>query len=428
YTVRKPSENNRLHPTLHRYWVHMPAAGNISLFCSSWYREVSTACFESKAARKHLNQSYLDIINLESQLITDGVVLIKFFLHISCKEQKRRLKALESKKSTRWLVDKEDWYQNEHYDEYLRLYDAMIARTHFDGAQWHVLHSDNKRTCIRQIYGAVIESFQAALRDREANLRAWDTPFLPHLESLPTVTMPPLEAFDPEQALTDPYKPAVDAAQRRLRKLQNELYRKGISMVVCFEGWDAAGKGGAIRRLTSSLDARGYDVVPIASPTPLEKSHHYLWRFWRELPRDGHIAIFDRTWYGRVMVERIEGYCTEPQWQRAYEEINRFEANITDHGTILCKFWLQIDSETQLARFNDRENTWDKQWKITPEDWRNREKWPLYEVAVSEMLQKTNTATAPWTVVEANNKQFARLKVLQTVITTIEKRLEGITD
>ncbi|HPS82565.1 MAG TPA: hypothetical protein PLP25_11980 [Candidatus Limiplasma sp.] len=240
--------------------------------------------------------------------------------------------------------------------------------------------------------------------------------------------MPPLEAFDPEQALTDPYKPAVDAAQRRLRKLQNELYRKGISMVVCFEGWDAAGKGGAIRRLTSSLDARGYDVVPIASPTPLEKSHHYLWRFWRELPRDGHIAIFDRTWYGRVMVERIEGYCTEPQWQRAYEEINRFEANITDHGTILCKFWLQIDSETQLARFNDRENTWDKQWKITPEDWRNREKWPLYEVAVSEMLQKTNTATAPWTVVEANNKQFARLKVLQTVITTIEKRLEGITD
>ena len=423
YPMRKPTEHDCLYPHMRRYWVHMPAAGNISLFCSSWYREVSKECFESKIARKRLNQNYQEIVSLESQLVTDGVLLIKFFLHIPRKEQKRRLKALESKKSTRWRVEKEDWYQNEHYEEYLRLYDEMIARTHFEGAQWHVLHSDDKRLSLRQMYSTVIEAFQAALRDREANLRSWDTPFLPHLENTPTVTFPPLETFDPEQALTDPYKPAIDAAQKRLRKLQNTLYRSGTSMVVCFEGWDAAGKGGAIRRLTSSLDARGFDVVPISSPTPLELSHHYLWRFWRELPQNGHIAIFDRTWYGRVMVERVEGFCTETQWQRAYEEINRFESEIVNHGSILCKFWLQIDRDTQLARFNDREASPDKQWKITEEDWRNREKWPQYEEAVGDMLQKTNTAYAPWTVVEANNKQFARLKVLETVIHAVEKQL-----
>ena len=423
YPMRKPSEHDQLYPAMRRYWVNMPATGNISLFCSSWYREVSKACFENKSARKRLNQSYNEIINMESQLVTDGVLLIKFFLHIPRKEQKRRLKELESRKSTRWRVEKEDWFQNEHYEEYLRLYDAMIARTHFDGALWHVLRSDNKRLCIKQMYGIVIESFQAVLRDRKVGLRAWDVPFLPHLESITPVTFPSLETFDPEQALSDPYKPAIDAAQKRLCKLQNELYRRGIPMVVCFEGWDAAGKGGAIRRLTSSLDARGFDVVPISAPTPLEKSHHYLWRFWRELPPNGHIAIFDRTWYGRVMVERVEGFCTAPQWKRAYEEINRFEADIASQGTVICKFWLQIDRDTQLIRFNDREGTPDKQWKITEEDWRNRDKWPLYAVAVNDMLQKTNTAYAPWTVVEANNKQFARLKVVETVIRAIETRL-----
>jgi len=270
----------------------------------------------------------------------------------------------------------------------------------------------------------VIEEFQAALKDRAENKRAWDTPFLPHLENIATRSFPQLDTFDPDQALTDPYKPAVDKAQKRLRKLQNELYRRGVPMAICFEGWDAAGKGGAIRRLTASLDAREFDVVPIAAPTALEKSHHHLWRFWTTVPEKGHIAIFDRTWYGRVMVERIEGYCTESQWKRAYDEMNRFEEELVSHGMILCKFWLQIDSDTQLTRFRDRENTPDKQWKITDEDWRNREKWPRYEEAVNEMLQKTNTAFAPWTVVEANNKQFARLKVLETVIHAIEERLD----
>ena len=428
YPVRKPTAEERAYPTMRRYCVNLPAQGDISLYCGSWYREVSNACFESKATRRRLNQAYDEIVSLESQLVSDGTLLIKLFLHIPRKEQKARLKELESHKSTRWRVEKEDWEQNERYEEYLRLYDAMIARTHFDGAQWHVLRSDNRRTCVQQIYGIVIDAFESALKDRATGAREWDTPYLQHLESLTTQTIPQLDAFDPEQALSDPYKPAVDAAQKKLSKLQNELYRRGISMVVGFEGWDAAGKGGAIRRLASALDARGYDVIPVAAPTALEKSHHHLWRFWKALPRNGTIAIFDRTWYGRVLVERIEGFCTKGQWMRAYEEINRFEAEIAAHGTILLKFWLQIDSQAQLTRFNDRQNSTDKFWKITDEDWRNREKWPEYTVAVNDMLQKTNTATAPWTVVEANNKQYARLKVLLSVIQAIEARLEADRD
>lgn len=423
YPVRKPTEHDQQYPAMRRYWVHMPAGGNISLFCSSWYREVSKACLDNKPSRKRINQRFQEIVSMESQLIASGVLLLKFFLHVSRKEQKRRLKELESHKSTRWRVDKDDWLQNEHYEASLRLYDTMIARTHFEGAVWHVLRSDNRRACVKQVYDIVISAFQSALDEHASGKKPWDTPFLPHLESTVSLTFPPLDTFDPDQALTDPYKPAVDKAQKQLHKLQNDLYRRGIPMVIGFEGWDAAGKGGAIRRLTSSLDPRGFDVVPIASPTPLELSHHYLWRFWREVPRNGHIAIFDRTWYGRVMVERIEGFCTESEWKRAYEEINRFEAELTAHGAILCKFWLQIDRDTQLVRFNEREASPDKQWKITQEDWRNREKWPLYETAVNEMLQKTSTATAPWTVVEANNKQFARLKVLQTVIRAMEIRL-----
>jgi polyphosphate:AMP phosphotransferase len=424
YPIHKLSAVEDRYPIMRQYWVKMPSQGNISLFCSSWYREVTSACFENRAARHSLRQRYEEIVNMESQLVCDGVLMIKFFLHISRKEQKKRLKALESKKNTRWRVTVDDWEQNDRYEDYLRLYDAMIARTHFDGAPWHILQSDDTSGCISQIYGTVIDAFRTALKDREDNLRAWDTPFLPHLESLPVATFPPLETFDPEQVLTEPYKPALDQAQKRLWKLQNELYKRKIPLIVCFEGWDAAGKGGAIRRLSASLDPRGFDVVPISAPTPLEKSHHHLWRFYQSLPRDGHVAIFDRTWYGRVMVERIEGFCTESQWKRAYEEINHFEAELTTHGSVLCKFWLQIDNDTQLTRFEERQNTPDKQWKITDEDWRNRAKWPQYETAVSEMLQKTNTASAPWTVIEANNKQFARLKVLQTVIAAVESRLE----
>ena len=195
-------------------------------------------------------------------------------------------------------------------------------------------------------------------------------------------------------------------------------------MVLGFEGWDAGGKGGAIKRLTEKMDPRGYTVIPTASPNDWEKAHHYLWRFWQAMPKAGHLSIFDRTWYGRVMVERIEGFCTTGEWQRAYKEINDMERDLYDAGAIVLKFWMQIDKDEQERRFKARQENPEKQWKITDEDWRNREKWDQYEEAVNEMLIRTSTPHAPWVVVEGNDKYYARIKVLETVVRAIEKRLE----
>ena len=236
--------------------------------------------------------------------------------------------------------------------------------------------------------------------------------------------MPKLSEISLDKSLTDEeYKRQLKELQDRLGMLHNELYLKKIPVVIAYEGWDAAGKGGNIKRITGALDPRGYEVHPIASPEPHEKARHYLWRFWNRLPKTGHVAIFDRTWYGRVMVERLEGFCSENDWQRAYNEINEFEKELSDWGAVIIKFWVQIDKDVQLARFTDRQNTPEKQWKITEEDWRNRDKWELYETAVNELMKKTSTAYAPWHVLESNDKKYARIKALKIVIEEIEKVL-----
>lgn len=424
HVMDRPSQEEDSYPAFRRHWVAMPAKGNISLFVGSWYREVSNDCLTSKSARKDLPQRYAQIVQMESQLICDGTLLLKFFLNVSKKEQKARLKELESKKSTRWRATKESWEQNERYEEMMRLYDAMMHHTAFEGALWHVLRSEDKRSCKEQMVSIVIDAFAQAIAAHKASPGLTDTPELPHVRPVPTAPMAPLSSYKTFQPVVGDYKADLDQAQKRLRKLQSELYRKQIPMIVGFEGWDAAGKGGSILRLTRALDPRGFEVIPIGAPSPAEKSHHHLWRFWSSIPRDGHIAIFDRTWYGRVLVERVEGLCSQAQWQRAYAEINQFELELARHGAILRKFWLQIDSREQLARFEERQSDPEKQWKITQEDWRNREKWPEYELAVDEMLKRTHTPHAPWTVVEADNKRFARLKVLHTLIEAMEQRLD----
>ena len=224
------------------------------------------------------------------------------------------------------------------------------------------------------------------------------------------------------ETLTDEeYEKRLDELQDELRDLHNKLYRKKIPVIIAYEGWDAAGKGGNIKRITGALDPRGFEVLPIASPEPHEKARHFLWRFWTRLPKTGHIAIFDRTWYGRVMVERIEGFCSENDWQRAYNEINEFEKELTDWGAVVIKFWVQIDKRTQLKRFKERQATPEKQWKITDEDWRNREKWNQYEGAIDEMIQKTSTEFAPWYILESVDKKYARIKALEIVIDRIKK-------
>ena len=234
-----------------------------------------------------------------------------------------------------------------------------------------------------------------------------------------------LAGINPQQPMTkEVYKKRLNELQNRLALLHSEIYQKRIPVVIAFEGWDAGGKGGAIKRLTEYLDPRGYEVIPTAAPNDIEKAHHYLWRFWEAMPKAGHIAIFDRTWYGRVMVERIEKLCSEDEWKRAYKEINEMETHLANFGAVVLKFWLHIDKDEQERRFNERMNTPEKQWKITDEDWRNREKWPQYEIAVDEMILRTSTNYAPWIIVEGNNKYYARIKVLETVVEALEKRLK----
>jgi polyphosphate kinase 2 (PPK2 family) len=234
-----------------------------------------------------------------------------------------------------------------------------------------------------------------------------------------------LETVDLTRRLdADEYRERLIRAQVRLSQLGFQVYKQGRPVIMAFEGWDAAGKGGAIRRLTERLDPRGYVVHAISAPQGDDKAHHYLWRFWRRLPEAGQITIFDRTWYGRVLVERVEGFCTEEEWRRAFQEINQFERQLVDFGTILVKFWLHVSQEEQLARFQERENTPYKSWKLTDEDWRNRDKWDAYRGAVEDMLLKTSTTTAPWTVVPSNDKYYARVNVLETVVDALERELD----
>lgn len=409
---------------LHRYWVRMPRQGQIALFIGSWYHDICAKAVASRHGLDALEHRLAQVNQMERMLVCDGVLVLKFFISIPHKEQKHRLNALEEKKSTRALASKADWKQNEHYDQWQAVYNQMLSQTNEPDAVWHVLRGEEKKLCKQQMYEIVLDEFERVIAQRKAGERPWDVPFLPGAAPSAVLPMPLLCEIDPNQALEGDYKAELNLRQKKLRKLQYELYRRKIPMVLAFEGWDAAGKGGSIRRLSSALDPRGFTVVPIASPTAEEKEHHHLWRFWRTLPPKGQIVIYDRTWYGRVMVERLEGFCTEAQWQRAYEEMNLFEADLVESGAIVRKFWLQIDSDEQLRRFIARRDDPEKQWKITDEDWRNREKWPQYEEAVNEMLQKTSTAYAPWIVVSANDKRFARIQVLDAVIAAIEERLD----
>jgi len=268
----------------------------------------------------------------------------------------------------------------------------------------------------------MVATLTEALDRRQVQLPPIRTPLQDHLD--PTEPNP-LGQIDLTQSLSeDDYKHKLSQQQARLGKLQREIYEQQVPVLAIFEGWDAAGKGGAIKRLTDILDPRSYEVQPFAAPTDEEKSHHYLWRFWRRLPSAGKIGIFDRSWYGRILVERVEGFATDEEWRRAYREINEFEEQLTRAGYVLVKFWLHIDTDEQLKRFQARKENPFKQYKLTDEDWRNREKWPFYEVAVNQMIQRTHTPTAPWTIVGANCKYSARVQVVETVVEAIQRELQ----
>lgn len=416
-TMDKPTEEERRKPFLCRYFAKLPEAGKFMFLDSGWMDETTRTCLHEKMEGQAYGLRMDSIRRFERQLTDNGYLVMKFFFHISEKEQKRRIDNLLADIDTSWRVNEKDRWQNKHYDKCLDIYDRYLEDTNASSAPWYIVDAKSKKWAELQVLETLTEGIEIALQNS-----ALAVPLLQNV--FPLVKQPKLAEIPLDKEIENAeYKAELDRLQAHLGELHNRLYRKQVPVVIAYEGWDAAGKGGNIKRITEALDPRGFEVHPIASPEPHEKARHYLWRFWTRLPKTGHIAIFDRSWYGRVMVERLEGFCSENDWKRAYNEINEFEKELHDWGAVLIKFWVQIDKDTQLERFTLRENTPEKRWKITDEDWRNREKWDAYEAAVNEMIQKTSTTYAPWHILESVDKKYARIKALKIVIEELEKVL-----
>lgn len=418
-TMSAPTEEELRKPFLYRYFVQIPEAGKFTFLDSGWMDEATGECLRGELKGKAYKDRMDSIKRFERQLTDNGYLVLKFFCNISQKEQKKRMDKLLDDKDTQWRVSEFDRWQNGHYKECWKVYDQYMSDTHTPTAPWYIVDAKEKKWAELQVLETMVSGIETAMQNN--NLAS---PLLQNL--FPLKKMPKLAEVSLEDKFLDEeeYKKELKELQGRLRELHNRVYRKRVPVIITYEGWDAAGKGGNIKRITGALDPRGFEVHPIASPEPHEKARHYLWRFWTRLPKDGHIAIFDRTWYGRVMVERLEGFCSENDWKRAYNEMNEFEKELSDWGAVIIKFWVQIDKDTQLARFTERQNNSEKQWKITDEDWRNREKWDEYEVAVDEMLRKTSTTYAPWHILESVDKKYARIKALRIVVEELEKAVK----
>ncbi len=413
----KDAEGEQLRkPFLWRFWKDIPSKGELAIFDRGWYRDALSYMDELGDEREF----YVESINtFERQLTDDGYIIIKFFLHISRDVQKKRMTELVGNTATDWRIKQNDIMQNRRYSYVFELRDRLLELTDKDNAPWHIIDNEDFDEGAHELLSILCEKLEEALEGKK--LESEEKFKKPDIELL---TMPSLSQVKQGKEMEkEEYDKALKFERKKLQQLHSLAYREKLPVIMAFEGWDASGKGGAIRRLSWSLDPRGHKVSSIAGPTSEELSKHYLWRFWTKIPKDGHIAIFDRSWYGRVMVERVEGFTSENRWSMAYDEINEFEKSLTDWGALVLKFFLHIDNDTQLERFKLRQETPEKQFKITDEDWRNREKWDDYETAIDEMLSRTSTTEAPWIIVEGNDKKSARLKVLRTVREHLEDRL-----
>ena len=424
HPIGAPDEAEQHHPWMWRFWTALPAAGCFAIFDRSWYGRVLFERIEGLTPQREWKQAYEDIDQFERQLADEGTVIVKFWLHIGKKEQQQRFQRLEDDPATAWKVGKDEWKRHRKYPQWLEAVEEMLQRTSTAEAPWTVVEATQGRFARVKVFETVIRAVEEELRRRASQPAAEPEP-MPEPADSPVRQQTILDRADLSLSLKrQEYQQQLDQLQERLFQLEHEIYVARVPAVIVYQGWDAAGKGGNIKRLTRGLDPRGYQVVPVGPPTTEEKAHHYLWRFWKDVPKAGHITIFDRSWYGRVLVERVEGLCTEAEWQRAYREINEFERQLTDFGTVIVKFWLQIDPDEQLRRFKARQQTPHKQWKISEQDWRNREKWKQYELSVVEMLQRTSTTYAPWTILEANCKLYARIKALRTVAEALQGALK----
>jgi polyphosphate:AMP phosphotransferase len=435
---REPSDEERERPEYWRYWRDLPPRGRIGLFLSSWYSRPVLDRVYGTISVAELDERLDRIVSFENALAEDGALILKFWMHLSKPAQKARFKALENDPLLNWQVTEKDWEHWRRYESFTAAAERTIMRTNTGKAAWNIVEgADPYFRCIT--VGKIIRDVIRKKLEHLAEAKAAPPPAPPRPSTVDTVqkseTAASIEKVLPAATLLSKldmnlrltksdYKAKLKKYQGKLNLLHRQAMARGISTIVVCEGPDAAGKGGTIRRLIAAIDPHNYQVLPFAAPTDEERARHYLWRFWRHLSRAGDFTVFDRSWYGRVLVERVEGFAREVEWRRAYAEINDFEEQLIEHGIVLVKFWIHITKEEQLNRFKERENTPHKSWKLTDEDWRNREKWDDYEQAAHDMFQYTSTRYSPWVLVEGNDKYYARVKAVKTMCSYLEKALK----
>lgn len=438
-----PTEDERKHPPFWRYWRRLPPRGRIGLFLSAWYSDPLLDRVYERCSQQEFDARLERILTFETALAADGAAIVKFWMHLSHSEQEIRLRNLKNDPLTAARVKDSDWENWNHYDRFIEAAEHLISRTNTEKTPWTIVEGvdanyrsltvgrivrDTLRRFIdRPPNGPAPQEANEPRKTKKKKPRRAEATENSELSKPPSGLPTVLSRLDTSLSL------AKDEYQIELKRLQADLHllhlaaqQQNIATVLVFEGPDAAGKGGAIRRITAAFEARYYQVHGVAEPTDEEVAQHYLWRFWRHIPRNGHVGIFDRSWYGRVLVERVENLARADEWRRAYAEINDFENQLIEHGSILIKYWIHITPEEQLRRFKERENTPHKKWKLTDDDWRNRDRWQEYENAVNDVVQYTSTRAAPWTLIEGNDKRFARIKILKTLCERLSARLPQV--
>ncbi|HWT70202.1 MAG TPA: polyphosphate:AMP phosphotransferase [Pseudomonas sp.] len=420
-TFDRQTDEELARPPAWRYWRMLPATGRMGVFFGNWYSQMLQARVHGEIKDPRLDQAINGAERLEKMLCDEGALIFKFWFHLSKKQMKARLKALADDPLHSWRISPLDWQQSQTYDKFVKYGERVLRRTSRDYAPWHVIAGLDPHYRSLVVGKILLEGLQGALKRPQIHPeKVSAAPVFPSVDQRNL-----LDSLDLTLHLDkDDYEEQLITEQARFSGLMRDKRMRRHALVAVFEGNDAAGKGGAIRRVAAALDPRQYNIVPIAAPTEEERAQPYLWRFWRHLPARGKFTVFDRSWYGRVLVERIEGFCSPADWLRAYSEINDFEEQLADAGVIVVKFWLAIDKQTQMERFQAREEIPFKRFKITEDDWRNREKWDDYRAAVGDMVDRTSTEISPWTLVEANDKRWARVKVLRTINQALEQAFD----
>lgn len=414
------TDDEKLKPRHWRYWMNMPAYGRLSLEVFGWYGSIISDRLRGVINETETASELMHINKLEKTLVDNKIILIKFWLHLSQDQQVKKIRKLSGLGEKIFRPTESEERHLKQYPEFIKIADHILSETNSEVAKWIILNGYDANYRRLQIGKQLIKKISEVLQVsklNESKLKQQSGEKLAETNNiLATVNLSSVFAK------TD-YQRRLAEQQNCLSRITNVARHSKIGAIMVFEGWDASGKGGVIRRITAALDARNYNVIPISAPNDEENSHHYLWRFWKHLPKDGNISIYDRSWYGRVLVERVENLIETEKWMRAYSEINEFENELVEHGIILLKFWLHISKEEQLKRFRVRENTSYKRYKITQDDYRNREKWDNYEIAVNDMIMKTDTQNARWNIISAEDKYTARISVLDLILKSYNERL-----